>query len=252
MILREIISCDPLPQTRITFDSFWVMVYSRRMTKHGSQTILKASQMMRRPITWAQLSLEASEDLRGLIGREPKAAQLMLALIERMGPGGGGVVVASRTTMGEIIRASVPTVTRALRVLISEGWVQRIRIGGAPALAINSRVAWVGPRGDLPHAVFSATVIASRSEQDAIALNPPPVRHIPTIRRGEEPLMVGLGQDPPSQPDLAGVPPVVAVASDGPDTGERYYGTNPFAHMTPEQIEQERGRIFQIGLESMT
>lgn len=184
------------------------------MIRNESKTTLKASQMMRRPITWAQLSLEASEDLRGLIGREPKAAQLMLALIERMVPGGGGVVVASRTTMGELIGASVPTVTRALRVLVAEGWVQRIRIGGAPALAINSRVAWVGPRGDLPHAVFAATVIASRSEQDAIALEPPPIRHVPTIRRGEEPLMLGPGLEPPSQPDLDGVPPVVATQPD--------------------------------------
>jgi len=208
------------------------------MIRNESQTTLKASQMMRRPITWAQLSLEASEDLRDLIGREPKAAQLMLALIERMTPGGGGVVVVSRTTMGEIIGASVPTVTRALRVLIGEGWVQRIRIGGAPALAINSRVAWVGARGDLQHAVFSATVIASRSEQDALALNPPPIRHVPTIRRGEIPLMDGPGQAPPSQPDLDGVPPVVGIQAEleahgqlrlavDPETGEILNGRQP-------------------------
>ena len=183
------------------------------MIQNESQTRLKASQMMRRPITWTQISLEASEDLRGLIGREPKAAQLVLALIEQMEPGGGGIVVASRTTMAELIGASVPTVARALRVLMNEGWVQRIRIGSAPALAIYSRVAWVGPRGDLSHAVFSATVIASRAEQDAIALAPPQMRRIPTIRRGEEPLLDGPGQEPPSQPELAGIPPVVATAS---------------------------------------
>ena len=77
------------------------------MIQNESQTRLKASQMMRRPITWTQISLEASEDLRGLIGREPKAAQLVLALIEQMEPGGGGIVVASRTTMAELIGASV-------------------------------------------------------------------------------------------------------------------------------------------------
>ena len=98
------------------------------MIQNESQTRLKASQMMRRPITWTQISLEASEDLRGLIGREPKAAQLVLALIEQMEPGGGGIVVASRTTMAELIGASVPTVARALRVLMNEGWVQRIAL----------------------------------------------------------------------------------------------------------------------------
>ena len=92
---------------------------------------------------------------------------------------------------------------------MNEGVVQRIRIGSAPALAINSRVAWVGPRGDLSHAVFSATVIASRAEQDAIALAPPQMRRIPTIRRGEEPLLDGPGQEPPSQPELAGILPLL-------------------------------------------
>ena len=192
---------------------------------------LKATQVIGRPITWAQINLAASEDLRGLIGREPKAAQLILALIERMEPGGGGVVVASRTTMSELIGASVPTVARALKLLIDEGWVQRMRIGGAPALAINYRVAWVGPRGHIQHAVFGATVIASRSEQDSMALNPPAMRQVPMLRPGELPLMTGPGLDPPSQSDLAGIPPTVAYQAEleargqqrlaiDPDTGE--------------------------------
>lgn len=180
------------------------------MKQKTSGVRLKASTAIPRPITYAQINLAASEDLRGLIGREPKAAQLILALIERMEYGTGGVVVASRTAMAEIIGASVPTVARALKILIDEGWVQRMRIGSAPALAINHRVAWVGPRGDLPHAVFGATVIASRSEQDAIALDPPPMRPIPAIFCGEQALPTGDGEDPPSQPDLIGIDPVVA------------------------------------------
>ena len=114
---------------------------------------------------------------------QPMGRRARLAFIERMEPGGGGVVVASRQTMREILGCSMPTVERALRTIINEGWAQRIRIGGANALAINARVAWVGPRGDLPQAVFSATVIASRAEQDAIALDPPPVRAVPFVRR---------------------------------------------------------------------
>jgi DNA-binding transcriptional MocR family regulator len=181
------------------------------MTQKTSAVRLKASHVIARPITWAQLSLEASEALRGLISREPKAAQLILALIERMEPGGAGVVVVSRTTMAELIGVSVPTIARALALLMEEGWVQRIRVGSAPALAINHRVAWVGARGDIQHAVFGATVIASRSEQDAMSLTPPPMRQVPVIRSNEIPLMTGPGQEPPSQPDLEGVPPVVAM-----------------------------------------
>jgi hypothetical protein len=185
----------------------------------SSVTRLKATQMTGRPITWAQLNLEASEDLRGLMRRNRWAAELVLALIEKMEPGGGGVVICSRETMRELLDCSMPTIDRALKTIVTEGWAQRIRIGGTPALAINSRVAWIGSRGDLAHAVFAATVIASRSEQDAIALNPPPLRQVPVMRRGEIPLMQGPGQEPPSQPELDGIPPLVAYQVD-PETGE--------------------------------
>ena len=209
---------------------------------------LKATQMTGRPITWAQLNLEAAEDLRGLMRRNRWAAELMLTLITRMEPGGAGVVVCSRETMRELLGCSMPTVERALRVIVEEGWAQRIRIGGAHALAINSRVAWVGPRGDLAHAVFSATVIASRSEQDAIALNPPNVRHIPVVRQGEIPLPCGPGQEPPSQPDLDGIPPRSWLLQGAPRPSWRpvdsFASTSAQARSssTPKTVPPTRGR----------
>lgn len=176
------------------------------MTPKTKPVTLNATQAMGRPITWAQIQMEAIERLQDLTRRHAKAAELMLCLIRHMQPGSGGVVVVSRETMRELLGTSMPTVERALRVLVTEGWVQRMRIGSAHALAINDRVAWVGPRGDMQHAVFSATVIASRSEQDAMALSPPPAQQVPIIERGEMPLPVGPGQEPPSQPELGGLP----------------------------------------------
>lgn len=179
------------------------------MIRKGKSVRLDATQVMGRPITWAQIEMKAIEGLQELMRSHPKAAELMLCLIRHMQPGSGGVVVVSRETMRELLGVSMPTVARALKVLIEDGWVQRMRIGSAHALAINDRVAWVGPRGDMQHAVFSATVIASRNEQDALALNPPPKRQVPIIERGETPLTVGPGQEPPSQPELGGIPPLV-------------------------------------------
>jgi len=179
-----------------------------------SSVRLKATHSIGRPITWAQLNLEAAEDLRGLMRRNRWAAELMLSLIQKMEPGSGGVVLVSRETMRELLDCSMPTVDRALKTIITEGWAQRIKVGGASALAINHRVAWVGPRGDIQHAVFGATVIASRSEQDALSLSPPPMRPIPMLRPGEIPEMVGPGLDSPSQPDLHGILPVVATTPD--------------------------------------
>ena len=55
----------------------------------ASTVRLKATQVTGRPITWAQINLAASEDLRGLMRRNRWAAELVLAFIERMEPGGG-------------------------------------------------------------------------------------------------------------------------------------------------------------------
>lgn len=160
---------------------------------------LKASTTMGGPINWVQVEKRALEQLGELMGRNPKAAQLMLALMRQMEPGSGGVVVASRVAMQELMGVSMPTVERALRVLITEGWVQRLKIGGASALAINTRIAWVGPRGDMQHAVFQATVIASRAEQDQLALDPPDMKRVPSVATGEQMVVQGDGMAPPVQ-----------------------------------------------------
>lgn len=191
------------------------------MMEKKTTVMLKASKVTGQPITehahFAMVELRALEAMTELNARAPKSVSLLLALIRRMSPGSAGVVVCSRETMRELLGVSMPTVERALRVLINEGWVQRIRIGGAHALAINSRVAWIGPRGQLQHAVFEATVIASRTEQDAIALEPPPLRQVPVVMPGEIPLGVGPGLDPPSQPELADMEPPAAVTGSGAD-----------------------------------
>lgn len=168
----------------------------------------KLSQKMGAPITqhFAMLELAALEGLAELVREAPKAAELIVQLIRRMQPGAGGVVIASRETMRELLGSSMPSVDRALKVLIEGGWVQRIRVGGTPALAINHRVAWIGPRGDLQHAVFGATVIASRSEQDALSLSPPPMKTVPILQQGEQAVAHGEGLPPPSQPGLDGIP----------------------------------------------
>lgn len=172
--------------------------------------MFSTSEMKGRPITWAQVSLAAMEQLGDLVDRSPNAAKLLLRLMKHMVDSGrGGVVVASRQTMTELLNCSMPTVERALRLLIAEGWVQRIKVGGAHALAINSRVVWTDNRKKLDFAVFNATVIASRAEQDAISLDPPPIRELPMVGRDELALVAGPGMDPPSERELEGMPPLI-------------------------------------------
>lgn len=166
------------------------------------------------PAHFAMVEKEALYNLDALMQEDVNAARLIVSLVRLMEPGTGGVVVISRQAIKEVLGVSMPTVDRAVKTLISGRWVHRIRIGGAYAFAVNENVAWVGPRGQVAHAVFRATVVASREEQDEAGLNVERLRQIPMARLGESILAVGKEPEPPAQRPLDGMPPVVAIQSD--------------------------------------
>ena len=170
---------------------------------------------------FAMIEKTALHNLDVLMSKDMQAARMVVSLIRLLEPGSGGVVVASNKTLQSLLKISESTVKRALRTLIEGHWVQRMRIGGAHALAINRAVAWVGPRGQLDHAVFGATVIASREEQDAMALDPGQLRQIPVAHAWEVALPAGDEPPPPSQMGLAGMEPAVARTKAHDDAADR-------------------------------
>jgi AraC-like DNA-binding protein len=164
------------------------------------------------PAHFAMVEKQALHNLDSLMCEDMNAARLIVSLIRLLEPGSGGVIVISRKTIQELLGVSESTVARCLRTLSSGGWVQRMRIGGAYALAVNKAVAWVGPRGEMARAVFSATVVASRSEQDAVALNPPALKQFPMTQPGESVLLTGEA-DPPTQELMPGFEPAIEGVS---------------------------------------
>ena len=69
---------------------------------------------------FAMVELDALEYMGELIKRAPNSAQLLVKLIRMMSPHSGGVIVVSRETMREIMGCSMPTVDRALKLLMEE------------------------------------------------------------------------------------------------------------------------------------
>lgn len=149
-------------------------------------------------------------DLDSLMNKDVHAARILIALVRHLESGSDGVVVVSNKGLQEILNVSESTIARALRTLIAGNWVQRMKIGGAHALAVNKAVAWVGNRGAMNRAVFSATVIAVRSEQDEIALSATKLRQVPITQEGEHVLPVGTEPEPPAQQLLVGLEPATA------------------------------------------
>lgn len=158
--------------------------------------------------TFAMIEKTALFDLDCLMKTDVNAARLIVALVRHLESGSDGVVIVSNKGLQEILGVSESTVARALRTLIKGNWIQRMRVGGAHAIAVNKSVAWVGTRGKMDRAVFSATVIAVRSEQDDHALSAPLLKQVPMTQEGEHVLAIGNEPEPPAQGMLDGVEPV--------------------------------------------
>jgi len=158
--------------------------------------------------TWVQTERKAHEAWALLIGSKPKAAQLMHLLVANMDK--KGAVVVSQHTLAELMKCSIPTVKRSVRVLREDNWLDVARIGsergGVNAYVINRRVAWADKRDNQRFAAFDARIILSASEQDQATLEAKgPLRQLPQMGEGQLPM--GPGLEPPSQPSLDGMEP---------------------------------------------
>lgn len=183
--------------------------------------------------TWVQTERKTHEAWAALIGKKPRAAQLMHHLVALMGP--QNAVVISQKLLAQIMGVGIRTVSSAVADLIGDKWISVVKINGPGTVAayvVNDQVAWGESRANLRLSVFSATVIADRGEQDQTMLGGA-LRRIPTLFAGECQLPTGPGADPPSQPDIPGIEPdlpsiqaeleargQMRLESIDPDTGE--------------------------------
>lgn len=171
------------------------------MTQLGSPP---ASQAKRS--TWVQTERAAHEAWAQLVRTNQRAAALLHVLVSQMDS--HAAVVASRATLASLVGYSEATVKRAIADLRNDRWIEVVQLGGkggVNAYVVNSRVAWAASRDQLPTARFTATVVAAKAEQDGVEVGP--LRLIPTLYPGEQPLPAGPGLDPPNQPPLAGMEP---------------------------------------------
>ncbi len=160
-----------------------------------------------KPGQWVQTERKAHEAWATLIARKPRAAQLLHHLVAQMGH--QNAVVVSQKVLAQLMGVTDRTVRTAIADLVSERWVQVVRIGKGKeaAYVVNDRVAWGQSRDQLRLSTFSATVIADLSDQDHDALEHRNLRRIPTLYPGEQQLPNGVGLSPPSQPALDGMEP---------------------------------------------
>ncbi|ECD9411948.1 plasmid replication initiation protein [Salmonella enterica subsp. enterica] len=152
---------------------------------------------------FVQLSRAYLHSWRGLIRKNPLATEILMFFIEKMGRT-TNAVVCSYKTLTELTGYSRTSVANAIKALKDDNWIDTVKIGNATAYCVNERVAWQAKKNQRKYALFSATVVASESEQDSdfhkkINGN---LKHIPFVDKNERITLGGDELPPPDQSDL--------------------------------------------------
>lgn len=152
---------------------------------------------------FVQLSKSYLQSMRKLSRKNPLASEILLYFVEHMGRT-TNAVVCSYKVLCEVTGVSRPTVARAIKVLKEDHWVDAVKIGNATAYCVNERAFWQAGRLERKYAIFSATVIASESEQDSDYRDRAKhkMTHVPVIRDNDTPSVLNEPLPPPDQSEM--------------------------------------------------
>lgn len=152
---------------------------------------------------FVQVSRSYLKQMRSLARKSPLAHEILYYFVEHMGRTTNAVVV-SYGTLGEVCGSSRASVGRAIKILKEDNWVDTVKIGNATAYCVNARAFWQAGRNQKKYAVFSATVIASESEQESNYREKAKQKltYIPVVEQGDRMVTGSEKLIQPDQTDL--------------------------------------------------
>ena len=152
---------------------------------------------------FVQLSRSYLSQMRHLARKSPISSEILFYLVEHMGRTTNAVVI-SQKALSEVIGVTRPTISKALKVLREENWIDVVKIGNVNAYCVNERAFWQAKRNQRRYAIFSATVIAAESEQpkDFHKKAKEKLTYIPVIEAEDIPVAGSDELPPPDQLDM--------------------------------------------------
>jgi hypothetical protein len=152
---------------------------------------------------FVQLNKGYLKEMRGLSRKSPVAMQMLLYFTEHMGRT-TNAVVCSYKTLQEVTGLSRTSVAKGIKLLKEDNWLDAVKIGNATAYCVNERALWQAGRNQRQYAKFSATVIASASEQGSDYHNRAKTKltHVPVIESNEITSISNDRLDPPDQDEM--------------------------------------------------
>ena len=152
---------------------------------------------------FVQLSRSYLSQMRHLARKSPISSEILFYLVEHMGRTTNAVVI-SQQALSEVIGVTRQTISRALRVLREDNWIDVVKIGNVNAYCVNERAFWQAKRNQRSYAIFSATVIATESEQPKNFREKAreKLTYIPVIEAEDIPITGSDELPPPDQLDM--------------------------------------------------
>jgi DNA-binding transcriptional ArsR family regulator len=114
-------------------------------------------------IDFVQVYTDTFKSFGDLTKKSPISAQILFFFIQNMAVQNNALSV-SLTALSEILGYSKPTLIKAIKVLESDKYIEVIKQGTSNIYVINEKVAWRKARNQRQYAIFSATVVATSSE----------------------------------------------------------------------------------------
>lgn len=118
-------------------------------------------------IDFVQITPTTFSNFSELTKKNPISAQILFFLIQNMASHNNAVSV-SYTTLQELLGYSRPTLTKAIKLLEKDRYIEVIKQGTSNVYVINEKVAWRKARNKRQYAIFSATVVATSSENQKV------------------------------------------------------------------------------------
>ena len=122
----------------------------------------------------------------------PAAAAVMHQLVAIMDR--NNAVAIAHSTLADLVGVHQTTIKKALKFHKEHRWIQVIQLvqrGTVNAYVINDQVAWADYRDNKRLAIFSARIVASADDQDALTLSSQKLRKVPIIHPPEQALPTG-------------------------------------------------------------
>lgn len=137
-------------------------------------------------LDFVQIYPETFSNFSELTKENPISAQILFFLIQNMAAHNNAVSV-SYTTLQELLGYSRPTLSKAVKTLEDKRYIEIIKQGTSNVYVINEKVAWRKARNQRQYAIFSATVVATSSENKRVVDNlnkglSRKLRHVPRIQ----------------------------------------------------------------------